>query len=81
MQDAAPSSVQLQRMYRPEDVSRDNAYKAGAWDLYAPSKSDPDATAWADVEVLVGKCQVRAAGEADPSLGRYPCCRWGGGVE
>ena len=28
-------SVEVQRFYRPEDISKEHGYRAGFWDIYA----------------------------------------------
>ena len=45
--------VTVQRFYRPEDVSREHAYKAEFWELYAS-----DETAALDTDDVFGKCAV-----------------------
>lgn len=40
----------MRRLYRPEDISQDLAYKAGWWDLYAgPVEEATQVSAWGTV--------------------------------
>lgn len=49
--------MKLQRLYRPEDVTRDAAYKADLNELYASSDIE-----LVDVEWVLRKCMVTAVG-------------------
>ena len=53
--------VEVQRFYRPEDISRDQAYKAGLWDVYAS-----DEKVVIDLASVVGPCQLAGCGAAEP---------------
>jgi len=63
-----PSEIKLQRFYRPEDIGKDESYQAGFWDVYATP--GPSAAAswvhWVDVDSVVRKCAVKAAGAGVP---------------
>ena len=59
MQGKTPTRVTLQRYYRPEDISRDQAYRAGFRELYS---SPPEETL--DVNDLIGRCTVVPAASA-----------------
>jgi hypothetical protein len=45
------------RFYRPEDVSREHAYQAGFWELFASEEA-----ATLDADEVFGKCAVVPAG-------------------
>jgi hypothetical protein len=48
--------LRLQPFFRPEDISRELAYTAGLWDLYAPAAAaDADADAVSDVESVASE--------------------------
>ena len=59
--------VTVQRFYRPEDVSREHAYKAEFWELYAS-----DETAALDTDDVFGKCAVVREG-APTGAATSPC--------
>ena len=59
MQGKAPTRVTLQRYYRPEDISRDQAYRAGFREVYSSAQENI-----LDVDDLIGRCTVVAAASA-----------------
>lgn len=71
-QDAKPSKIKVQRFYRPEDISKDEAYKASFWDVYAtpePSSSSSSScewVQWVDVDYVVRRCAAKAVGAKVP---------------
>ncbi len=65
----APSSVRVQRFWRPEDLGRDAGYRGGFWDVYAAADGEAADVA---VEDVLRKCSVLPAGStggAGPMLG------------
>ena len=56
MQGKAPTRVTLQRYYRPEDISRDQAYRASFREVYSSAQEET-----LDVDDLIGRCTVVAA--------------------
>ncbi|CAD7705413.1 unnamed protein product [Ostreobium quekettii] len=54
---SAVTQVRVRKFYRPEDVDPDLGYKADYWDIYY-SKDE----AVVDVDLVVGKCRVKAPG-------------------
>lgn len=72
LQDARPSKIKVQRFYRPEDISKDEAYKASFWDVYASpeppgsSSSSCEWVQWIDVDCVVQKCAAKAVGDKVP---------------
>lgn len=76
-QDAKPSKIKVQRFYRPEDISKDQAYKANFWDVYATPKETSNNchwVQWIDMGDVVKKCAAKAEGTKTPE-GRHPCKR------
>eukprot|EP00878_Enallax_costatus_P028542 GHUV01030833.1.p2 GENE.GHUV01030833.1~~GHUV01030833.1.p2 ORF type:complete len:136 (+),score=30.76 GHUV01030833.1:516-923(+) len=69
-QDAKPGKIMIQRFYRPEDISKDLAYKSEFWDVYAspepPSSGRCEWVQWVDVDMVVRKCAARAVGGKVP---------------
>ena len=59
MQAKVPTRVTLQRFYRPEDISRDKAYRAGFREVYSSVQEET-----LDVDDLIGRCTVVAAASA-----------------
>lgn len=70
VQDAKPSKIKIQRFYRPEDISKDFAYKSGFWDIYAspepPSSGSCGWVQWVDIGCMVHKCGAKAVGAKVP---------------
>jgi len=54
-----PARVVLRRLYRPEDISSDLAYKSAWWDVYAGPLAS---TTTADVDEVVGKAAAAIKG-------------------
>ena len=54
--------VEVQRYYRPEDISQDQAYKAGLWDVYASDEKE-----MIELSSIIGRCQVAGNGAAAPA--------------
>jgi hypothetical protein len=72
LQAAMPGKLRLQRFFRPEDIGKEEAYKAGFWDVYATpepaSGSSSEAWVhWVDVDSVIRKCCVKAPGAATPA--------------
>ncbi|GLI71179.1 hypothetical protein VaNZ11_016282 [Volvox africanus] len=64
---AVPSTIQVRRFYRPEDISRDVAYRSDWWDLYAPTTAPtPPPSLTLSVNEVYGKCAVVIAGQSRP---------------
>ena len=63
MQGKAPTRVTLQRYYRPEDISRDQAYRAGFREVYSSAQEEI-----LDVDDLIGRCTVAAAASSSGGL-------------
>ncbi|KAF6265105.1 hypothetical protein COO60DRAFT_1470199 [Scenedesmus sp. NREL 46B-D3] len=69
---ALPSKLRLQRFFRPEDVGKEDAYRAGFWQVYASpqpasASSSEGWVHWVDVASVIRKCCVKAAGAATPA--------------
>ena len=54
----------MQRYYRPEDISQDQAYKAGLWDVYASDEKES-----IELSSIIGRCQVAGNGTAIAQAG------------
>ncbi|GIL65377.1 hypothetical protein Vafri_19006 [Volvox africanus] len=64
---AIPSTIQVRRSYRPEDISRDVAYRSDWWDLYAPTIAPTSPSSLSlSVSEVYGKCAVVIAGQLRP---------------
>jgi hypothetical protein len=83
LQAALPSKLRLQRFFRPEDVGKEESYKAGFWDVYATpepaSASSSEAWVhWVDLDSVIRKCCVKAPGGATPAgaltSAAFDCC-------
>ena len=59
MQGKAPTRVTLQRYYRPEDISRDQAYRASFREVFSSAQEET-----LDVDDLIGRCTVVTAASA-----------------
>ena len=66
---AVPTKVTLKRFYRPEDISRDHAYKAEFLDVFASTE-----TQTVPVEALVSHCRVVSQGKPAPGTA-FQCIR------
>jgi hypothetical protein len=65
-----PMAVKVQRFYRPEDISREQGYRAGFWDVYASSETEE-----VDFDDIIGGCRVLPAGSAGgDSLSAWALC-------
>ena len=52
----------MQRYYRPEDISQDQAYKAGLWEVYASDEKET-----IELGSIVSGCQVQGSGSTLPA--------------
>ena len=53
------SKVEVLRFYRPEDISQEEAYRSGFWDVFASSEK-----LCVSIESIVGHCKVAVAVDA-----------------
>ena len=58
--------VEVQRFYRPEDISRQQAYGAGLWEVYASTERET-----IDLASVVGGCIVAASAPAERRPGKH----------
>ena len=54
-----PSKVEVLRFYRPEDISQEQAYRSGFWDVFASSEK-----LCISIDSIVGHCKVAVAVDA-----------------
>ena len=59
-------SVEVQRFYRPEDISREQGYRAGFWDIYASSESEE-----LGIEDVQNLCTVQRSGATEGRFTPY----------
>ena len=57
------AAATLRRMWRPEDISKDAAYRASFSEVYASEEQQS-----VDLEAIVGKCRVMPAGSSLPGV-------------
>jgi len=57
------AAATLRRMWRPEDISKDAAYRASFSEVYASEEQQS-----VDLEAIVGKCRVMPAGTSLPGV-------------
>lgn len=63
VQDGSSFKVVVQRFYRPDDISQEQAYKADFWDVYAS-----DETVEVEIGDIVSKCSVLLQESAGAAL-------------
>ena len=64
LQGTVPSKVEVLRFYRPEDISQEQAYRSGFWDVFASSEK-----LCVSIESIVGHCKVAVDAPEGESLG------------
>ena len=60
--------VEVQRFYRPEDISREQAYKAGLREIYASTERST-----IELTSIIGPCRVAAGTSASAQAGTGEC--------
>lgn len=60
---SGPAAATLRRMWRPEDISKDAAYRASFSEVYASEEQQS-----VDLEAIMGKCRVLPAGSPLPGV-------------